>query len=185
MRTLRILGLSLLVGSVGCADLSSPKPVGNRVQTIADSADQIAFKSRTLITDRGLLRAEILADTSLFLDQNTRVAMRIVQGVFYDGAGAQTATMTARTGSFDTRNSIMEAWGDVRIISVDGRTLRTPMIKFDNRLNQVMSDSPFVMTEPPDREVRGVGFRADPDLNTIQTLKVQKGKAGTFRLPGG
>ena len=32
--------------------------------------------------------------------------------------------------------------------------------------------------------MRGVGFRADPNLNAVEVLKVRSGRGGTFTLPG-
>jgi hypothetical protein len=91
--------------------------------------------------------------------------------------------MTSRWGIYDTRLGVLEAHGDVEVISVDGRRLRSPEVRFDQRTNQITSDSAFVLTEP-DREVRGIGFVSDPDMNNIRVLKAAKGKAGTFTIPG-
>ena len=80
-----LIGLAaVLVGAVSCSEVEQP---GTTFATgsLLDSADQVAFGSRTLVTDGGLLRAEIFADTTLFLDQNTRIAMRVVHGDFFNG----------------------------------------------------------------------------------------------------
>ena len=33
------------------------------------------------------------------------------------------------------------------------------------------------------REMRGIGFRADPNLNAVEVLRVRSGRGGTFTLP--
>lgn len=152
---------------------------------LLDSADQIAFGFRTLVTDGGLLRAEIFADTAIFLDQSTRASLRMVHGDFFGATGAKEATLTARMGNLNTRNNVLEAWGDVVITSVDGRVLKTPMIRYMQAQNQVTSDSAFVLSEPGEKEISGVGFRTDPSLNAVEVLKVRRGRGGTFRVPGG
>lgn len=150
--------------------------------SILDSADQVAFGSRTLVTDGGLLRAEIFADTTMFLDQSTRIAMRVVHGDFFNAVGSKDATMVSNQATYDTRTSNLEAWGNVIITSVDGRVLKSPMVRFDSRQNQVMSDSSFVLTEPDGKTMRGVGFRADPNLDVVTVLRLDQGRGGTVNL---
>lgn len=165
----------------GCRDANT-LPISTAARTIADSADQVMFGFRALITERGLLRAEVLSDTAFFFDDNTRLEMRIVHGVFFNATGARDAVLTSRTGRYDTRIGTLEARGDVVINSVDGRRLETPFVRFDQRLNQISSESAFVMTEPG-RDVRGVGFISDPDMQNIRILQVKRVKTGPVALP--
>ena len=183
MRRALLPSVALAV-TLGAACGGGDRPDGSRVPGILDSAEQIAFGFRTLLTDGGLLRAEVFGDTALFMNQNTRIALRGLTGDFFGATGAKEATATAERGLFDTRANTLEAWGNVVITSVDGRVLRTPMIRYDQSRNQVYSDSAFTLTEPGEREMRGVGFRADPNLNAVEVLKVQSGRGGTFTLPG-
>ncbi len=150
--------------------------------SMLDSADQVAFNSRTVLTDAGLLRAEIFADTTLFLNQNTRIAMRVVHGVFFNAQGSRDATVTADRASYDTKGSVLEAYGNVIVTAVDGRVLKSPMLRFVSSQNQILSDSAFVMTEPDGKELRGVGFRADPNLEVVTVLRVDRGRGGAVRL---
>lgn len=165
-----------------CSDLDQTPGATMAGASILDSADQVAFGSRTLVTDGGLLRAEIFADTTMFLDQSTRISMRVVHGDFFNAVGSKDATMVSHRASYDTRTSNLEAWGNVIITSVDGRVLKSPMVRFDSRQNQVMSDSSFVLTEPDGKTMRGVGFRADPNLDVITVLRLDEGRGGTVNL---
>lgn len=180
-----VLGALISVAIAGaCTDVRATAGATSSMDPILDSADQVAFGFRTLVTDAGLLRAEVFADTALFLDQNTRVSLRVVHGVFFGATGAKEATLTARRGNLDTRTNLLEAWGDVVITSVDGRVLKSPMVRFEQSNNQVMSDSAFVLTEPGEKELSGIGFRTDPSLNAVQVLKVRSGRGGTVKVPG-
>lgn len=181
-RARRFVSLLVLAASACSSpgETSTRQPTGDPEM---DSADQVAFGFRTLLTDAGLLRAEVFADTALFLDQSTRAALRQVHGEFFGATGAKEATLSARLGKFDTRGQNLEAWGDVVITSVDGRVLKTPMIKYDQARNLVTSDSAFVLTEPGEREIRGIGFRSDPNLSAVQILQTQSGRGGTVRMP--
>jgi len=173
---------ALVLGA--CSDVGSSASANQSNDPMLDSADQVAFGFRTLVTDAGLLRAEVFADTALFLEQNTRASLRVVHGEFFGATGAKEATLTAKRGNLDTRTNVLEAWGDVVITSVDGRVLKSPMIRYQQSINQVMSDSAFVLTEPGEKEISGIGFRTDPSLNAVQVLKVRSGRGGTVKVPG-
>jgi hypothetical protein len=66
---------------------------------------------------------------------------------------------------------------------VDGRRLVTEQIKFDSRVNQISSDSAFVLTEEG-REASGVGFVSDPDMNNLRILRGSRAKARGVKVPG-
>jgi LPS export ABC transporter protein LptC len=165
-----------------CADVKGP-PIAANKQTLADSADQVLYNQRMLITDRGLNRAEILSDTAYFFDENTRTDMRIVHGIFFDSEGKKDAVLTSRTGTYNERLSSLEARGDVVITGVDGRTLETPHVRFDQRVNLISSDTIFTLTTSDGRILHGIGFTSDPDLNTVHVLKEISSKAGAVVIP--
>jgi hypothetical protein len=169
--------------SAGACKKPQTPPIGKGGKTLADSADQIIFGQRTLITDRGLSRAEVLADTSFFFDENTRIEMRKVNGTFFNSAGMKDALLTSREGLYNSRFGVLEARGDVVITSLDGRRLTSPMVHFDQRINQLMSDTSFVLTEPNGREIRGIGFKSDPDMTNIKIDRVLSAKGGAVSVP--
>jgi LPS export ABC transporter protein LptC len=175
-------GTLLLLAS--CKE-SNTLPIAAAKKTIADSADQVLFGMRTTITDGGLKRAEVLSDTAFFFDENTRLEMRgapLVRGIFFDAVGAKEAVLTSRTGLYTTRVGVLEARGDVVLTSVDGRRLETPFLRFDQHISQITSDTTFVLTSP-DREVRGVGFVTDPDMQNIRVLRLISSKIRGVALP--
>ncbi|MBA3853466.1 MAG: LPS export ABC transporter periplasmic protein LptC [Gemmatimonas sp.] len=180
MRPLVLL-LAAAIAAAACSDVNEQRNVVSEASAL-DSADQVAFGSRTVLTDAGLLRAEIFADTTLFLSQNTRVAMRVVHGVFFNAQGSRDATVTADRASYDSKQQILEAYGNVVVTSVDGRVLKSPMLRFESAQNQILSDSAFSMTEPDGKEMRGVGFRADPNLQVVTVLRVERGRGGAVRM---
>lgn len=180
LHVLLSLAAAALLGAA-CSDVNEQRNVITESSSL-DSADQVAFGSRTVLTDAGLLRAEIFADTTLFLQQNTRIAMRVVHGVFFNAQGSRDATVTADRASYDSRAQILEAYGNVIVTSVDGRVLKSPMLRFESSQNQILSDSAFTLTEPDGKEMSGVGFRADPNLQVVTVLQVERGRGGAVRL---
>lgn len=179
-RLLLSFAAAALLGAA-CSDVNEQRNIVSEASAL-DSADQVAFGSRTVLTDAGLLRAEIFADTTLFLNQNTVIAMRVVQGVFFNAQGSRDATVTADRALYDSKAQFLEAYGNVVVTSVDGRVLKSPMLRFSNVQNQILSDSAFTLTEPDGKSMSGVGFRADPNLQVVTVLRVERGRGGTVRL---
>src|SRR5690606_5633411 len=172
--------VALGVTAAACADMGTPAGRSVTTATLLDSADQVAFGFRTTITDRGVLRAEVYADTALFLDQNTRASLRVVNADFFGATGSKEATMVAKIANFNTRTQQLEAWGDVVITSVDGRVLRSQMVRYIQALDQVSSDSAFVLTEPGQKEIREVEFLADPNRKLVIVLRMLRASGGTI-----
>ena len=181
-RLARVGAVLALVALAACERAQAPKTAAG-AGSIDPNVDQIVFGSRTLVTEGGLRRAEVFSDTALFYDDNTRMDMRIVRTIFYSSAGAKDAVLTSRTGRYLTRDNVLEAKGNVVIITADGRRLVTEQIKFDSRVNQISSDSAFVLTEEG-REASGVGFVSDPDMNNLRILRGSRAKARGVKVPG-
>ncbi|MDA1081323.1 MAG: LPS export ABC transporter periplasmic protein LptC [Gemmatimonadetes bacterium] len=181
IRTAGVLALGGLFLAAACTKVESP-PLGGGRDVLADSADQVMFAAKFAITDKGLRRADIQSDTAYFFNQNTRIVLRPLEGTFFSSNGAKDGIIQAREGTYDTRSGVLEAHGDVLIITLDGKRLETVYAKFDQRLNVIMSDSAFFMSQP-DKEIRGIGFTSDPDLTTFRVAKLLSAKAGIVSLP--
>ena len=149
--------------------------------TAADSADQVMFNARSLITHDGAIRAELFADTALFFDENTRIEMRGVKSHFHNREGERNTVLTSRQGTYNTRLSRMEARGDVDVVARDGRRLQTIQLRFDQAANQISGDSAFILTQPGGRRLEGVGFISDPEMRNVQVLRATQGSAGVFQ----
>jgi LPS export ABC transporter protein LptC len=163
---------TVVVASAACTDVGRTPPQAAGA-TVADSADQVLFGVRTIITDRGVQRAELFADTALTYDDNTRTDLRVVRSTFFTATGVKNATLTARRGSYNVRLGDMEARGNVIVLSEDGRKLETPQLKFDPSRNEISSDSAFVLTEA-ERKTEGIGFTSDPAMTNIRIFRAAK-----------
>ena len=180
MSRIASLLIAALIVASACRQGAEPPPV--RMDQMADSADQVMYGARTLLTDQGLMRAELLADTAYFFDENTRIELRTVHTTFYTTAGAKDAVLTSREGTYNTRFNRMEARGNVVVVSEDGRRLESPQLRLDQTRNEISSDSSFVLTEPG-RRLTGVGFIADPNLNHLRCLRACSGAGGAVTVP--
>jgi len=173
MRFVLICALAVL-GAVACSQKKQP-PVAAH-SPLADSADQVMYGARFNLTDKGLQRAQLQADTAYFFEDNTRIELENVHTTFFTATGAKNAVLTSNRGRFNSRTNNMVARKNVVVVTEDGRRLTTPELNYNQQTNEISSDSAFVMTEP-NRRLEGIGFRSDPDMKNIRILKAASGLA--------
>lgn len=173
MRAAVFLTAGLLIFTACAEKKALPTARGS---AIADSADQVMFGAKFTLTNQGISRARLNADTAYFFDDNTRVELDNVRTTFFTTAGVQDAVLTSKRGTYNTRLASMVARENVVVVSEDGRRLTTSELIYNQGKNEISSDSAFVLTEP-NRRLEGVGFRSDPNMNNIQILKGARGAA--------
>ena len=179
----RLLGAGAFAAFVALAacDHTSAPPV-QRHASLADSAEQVMLNVRALLTDRGVQRGELFADSAYVFDENTRFELRKVRATFNTASGARDGTMSADRGRYNIRQQMLQGFGNVVITTNAGKRLTSPQLTYNQAINQVSSDTSFTMVEPG-RTLSGIGFRSDPQLNHVNVLKGARG-AGSFTLPG-
>jgi LPS export ABC transporter protein LptC len=181
VRAARIAATFAIAGVAACSSKKQP-PVATH-SPLADSADQVMYGARFNLTDKGLQRAQLEADTAYFFEDNTRIELEPVHTTFYTATGAKDAVLTAQRGTYNSRTTSMLARKNVVVVSEDGRRLTTPELRYNQQMNEISSDSAFVMTEP-NRRLEGIGFRSDPNMKNIQILKGASGVArGVSTVP--
>ncbi|HJU90355.1 MAG TPA: LPS export ABC transporter periplasmic protein LptC [Gemmatimonadaceae bacterium] len=173
--------LALWFATLACNDTTEP-PVA-AANPLADSADQVMWSIKVMLTDQGINRARLESDTAFFFDQSSRIELRNVRTTFFDQQGKRSAVLTSREGTYATRAGITEARGNVIVLSEDGRRLDTQQLKYSPQTNRISSDSAFVLTEPT-RRLEGIGFTSDPDMNNVQVHRLRGGEGGQINLPG-
>jgi len=171
--------LDVLLGGVvgGCGE--GIKPTATMAAT--DSADQVLIAMSHYVTEHGVQRARVRADTAFFFSPTQSAELRNVHITFYDPRGAETSTLTAKEGTYRWRTGNMEARGSVLVVRTDGATLRTDVLRYFQAKNEVSSDKRFVFDEP-NRHVEGDGFTSDPDFKVVTAIR-PKGTGGKFTLP--
>lgn len=175
------LAAAMLLVALACKRQGSAPPVKRGV-SLADSAEQVMVGVRMLLTDRGVQRGELFADTAYVFDDQTRFELRKVRATFNTSTGTKDGVLSADRGNYSMRESKLEGFGNVVIVTTEGKRLTSPHMRFLQAQNEVSSDSAFTLVEPG-RNVSGIGFRADPQLTRIQILR-NLGAQGSFTLPG-
>jgi LPS export ABC transporter protein LptC len=168
-----------IAGASACTETRGP-PVAP--PTDADTAEQTGFGVRTLLTANGVQKGELHADTMYVFNDQTKFDFRNARVKFNTETGAPNGTMKADRGIYDTRTQILEGFGNVVVTTLDGKVLKSPHLKFNQLGNEVTSDTTFEL-KAGDREQRGIGFTADPNLTHFKCLRMCAGSA-PITLPG-
>ena len=182
----RVRRLTLLAGAVcalaasGACKETLPPPVGKA--GAVDTAEQVGFGVRTLLTANGVQKGELQADTMFVFNDQTKFDFRNARVKFNTETGAPNGTMRADRGIYDTRTQILEGFGNVVVTTLDGKRLTSPHVKFNQLANEVSSDTTFEVRSGTKVQT-GTGFTADPNLTRFKCLKLCGG-SGLFNLPG-
>jgi len=180
MRRLLVMALLVAAAATACKKQGSAPPVSSTA-TLADSAEQVMINIHFMLTDKGVARGELFADTAYIFDENRRYDLRKVRTTFNTATGAKDGVMSADRGKYSLNQQVLEGYGNVVIVTNDGRKLTTPQLKYMQGLNEVSSDSAFTLTRPG-QTLSGIGFKADPQLTRFQAFGGGKSR-GSITLP--
>jgi LPS export ABC transporter protein LptC len=175
-----VLSVAFVLSAVGCEE-SGARPT-TTVQA-SDSADQVLEGFSHYVTNNGVLRSRVEADTAFFYESTQMNELHHVKVVFYDLKGAESSTLTAKRGTYRWQDGSMQASGSVVVVSPDGRKLATEVLKYDNATNTILTDRPFTF-DRGEEHLEGNSFRSDPDFKNVVTDR-PRGNTGTgMLLPG-
>jgi LPS export ABC transporter protein LptC len=165
---------------VACED-SGVRPT-TTVQA-ADTADQVLEGFSHYVTNQGILRSRVEADTAYFFEPTQITQLRNVKVVFFDLKGAESSTLTARRGIYRWQDGSMEAMGNVVVVSPDGRRLATEALRYDNATNLIVTDQHFTF-DRGEEHLEGNSFRSDPDFRNVVTDRPRGVTGEGMLLPG-
>jgi LPS export ABC transporter protein LptC len=148
-----------------------------------DSADQILMGFSHYVTNNGVLRSRVEADTAFFYEATQTNELHHIKVVFFDVKGAESSTLTARRGSYRWQDGSMEASGNVVVVSPDGRKLTTEVLKYDNATNTIYTDRHFTF-DRGEEHLEGNSFRSDPDFRNVVTDRPRGVSGNGMLLPG-
>lgn len=152
------------------------------VEAAADTADQLLIGLTQYITQDGVRKAYLEADSAFLYENSGRAELKTVQVTFFAEAGDTSSVVTGKIGSYDWRTGRMEAREDVVVTLSNGGRLTTSVLRYDQARNELSTDQHYVYTAP-DRQMEGDGFVTDPALSVFRTTR-PRGTAGSFTLPG-
>jgi LPS export ABC transporter protein LptC len=149
----------------------------------ADSADQVLEGFSHYVTNEGILRSRVEADTAFFYEPTQVTELHKVKVVFFDVKGAESSTLTARRGTYRWQDGSMEATGDVVVVSPDGRRLASDVLRYENATNLIVTDRHFTF-DRGEEHLEGNSFRSDPDFRNVVTDRPRGVTGNGMLLPG-
>jgi len=152
------------------------------VEAAADTADQLLIGLTQYITQDGVRKAYLEADTAFIYENTGRADLKKVKVTFFGLDGDTSSVVTGKTGSYDWRTGRMETRGDVVVLLSNGGRLTTSVLRYDQTKNEVSTDQHYVYVAH-DLPAEGEGFVTDPALSVFRTTR-PRGAAGSFTLPG-
>jgi LPS export ABC transporter protein LptC len=174
------------LASAVLASVSCGKPKHDAVAAVeaaADTADQLLIRMTHFITQDGVRKAFLEADSAWLYENAGHTDLKKVRVTFFGLAGDTSSVVTSMRGTYDTRTGRMEAIDDVVVLLSNGGRLTTSILRYDQVKNEVSTDQPYVY-RGPDQNVEGpAGFVTDPSLSKFRTSRA-RGAGGSFTLPG-
>jgi LPS export ABC transporter protein LptC len=149
----------------------------------ADSADQVLEGFSHYVTNDGVRRSRVEADTAFYYEPTQITELRNLKVVFFDIKGVEGSTLTAQRGTYRWQDGSMEATGNVRVVSPDARRLTTESLRYDNATNQIMTDKRFSF-DRGEEHLEGNSFRSDPDFKNVVTDRPRGVSGEGLLLPG-
>lgn len=175
-------GLGLVVATIAACSESGVTPQQSAAR--ADSADQVMTKMMTQLTEKGVLKSYVEADTAYLYQNQQLTDLRRLRIRFLDNQGTQESLLTAERGLYYSLSGKLDARGKVEVVTSDGRKLRTEHLVYDKATQTVESDSSFTY-ESGTETGRGKSFKSDTKFRNLtidQPRGFQKGKG--VKLPG-
>lgn len=171
-----------------CAEETVRPPVTGAA---ADSADQVLEGMEHFITNDGVRRTRVIADTAYLYEATQLARLKKVKVTFYSATGEETSTIVGDSGIYQTRDGSMSAWGHVVATTPDNRVLKSEELKYDSRKQEISSSKAFVYERPGQSRMTGDAFTSDPDFKNIVATRPRGGQttpgdssSGGFLLPG-
>jgi LPS export ABC transporter protein LptC len=180
-RALRSTLSALSVFSVLSCEDTGVRPT-TTVQA-SDSADQVLEGFSHYVTNNGILRSRVEADTAFFFEPTQMHELHNLKIVFFDVKGAESSTLTAKRGTYRWQDGSMQASGNVVVVSPDGRRLATDVLRYDNATNTILTDRHFTF-DRGEEHLEGNSFRSDPDFRNVVTDRPRGVTGNGMLLPG-
>jgi LPS export ABC transporter protein LptC len=177
---LSVLSVLSVLSAAACED-TGVRPT-TTVQS-ADSADQVLEGFSHYVTNEGIRRSRVEADTAFFYEPTQITELHKLKVVFFDTKGEESSTLTAKRGIYRWQDGSMEASGGVVVISPDGRRLATDVLRYENATNLIVTDQHFTF-DRGDEHLEGNSFRSDPDFRNVVTDRPRGVSGDGMLLPG-
>lgn len=168
----RCLPILILLVLAGCTEPEAPVPQTTTIQHFPTSEATNAttvFLTESIVTTR-IHSGRIIS----FADQDSAWAYNLNVD-FYNRLGKHTSTLKADSALVREKVRLLQGFGNVRIVTDDGRTLESPHLAWDDAGRSITTDSLVTITRGED-VMKGYGFASDPELTRIRLRRQVSGR---------
>ena len=166
-RIVQLVWAALLVaGLAGCFNSEEPAQTAAPAAKTGRIPEQQFFDYRLIETEKGIRLWVLESDKMLKFAGEKDVHLLILQMDFFK-QGSHFSVLTADSGRANLNTNDIHAWGNVVIITDDGRKLETGEIFFNNETQLIHNDVFNRFTRDGD-VLTGIGLEATPDLEYIE-----------------
>jgi len=175
--------LSFVLCFLGCPQKEAKKAA------LEPPPNQIIEDFRLQETVDGRMFYDLTAEKAYVFEDANRIDVTQPRVRFYDDECQMTSTLTAESGSVNSKTSDLVAHTNVLVKTRDSTTLETDSLVWRNKERLITTDAPVNMRSPSGN-VSGVGLTSDADLrrieirNTVQattTIEFQRKDTATIR----
>jgi LPS export ABC transporter protein LptC len=127
----------------------------------------------TLISDSGVVRYRIIAQTWKMYDKADTPYWEFPDGIFLERFDADLSSDATIEADYAFYNEPEQRWmlkGNVKALNLQGEQFETPLMYWDQRSESVYSDSSIVITRESSI-VKGVGFRSNQSMTKYTILR--------------
>lgn len=133
--------------------------------SIPDSADMVGIGLTQNLTDGGVLKATLVADSVMVYEPSGRFEYRNIRVTFLAQDGMPASVLTALRGTYWIQTNRLLASGTVSMVrSTDGARLRTDSVLFDPVRNELITMHSWVLDNDSRRQPGSAA--AEPRPNT-------------------
>jgi len=168
---MRFLGILLVLGLVLAAGCAAEKETPDQPVTVPKDVRELPqqqfFDYRLVETNAGVRKWVLVSDQMNKYSDQRDVELITVHIDFYK-EGEHFSTLTSDSGMANLHTNDIFTWGNVVVVTEDGRKLETEELYFDNEKQIIHNDVFDRFTRDRDVVVEGIGLEATPDLEYIE-----------------
>lgn len=167
-----LLFLTFAAAILGCTEPETPVPQSTTIQVFPSSE---ATNATTVFLTESVVTTKIQSGRIIsYADQDSAWAYALHVD-FYNRLGKYTSTLIADSALVREKARLLEGFGNVRIVTDDGRTLDSPHLAWNDANRVITTDSLVTITRGED-VMKGYGFTSDPELTRISLRRQVSGR---------
>ena len=164
------LTVALSLALTACDSFTMPGRTPPAPRAALSDTAQVAHGVGLVLTDGGMKRAEVRADSALFNEDVDHVELRAVRVIFLSEIGDTLGNATAPAATYDLRAQQVTLRGGATVIARSGQQLAAPRITYEATGNRLHGDTTYALTGPGGSR-SGKSFETDPTLRNVRAPK--------------